>query len=238
MKNPKYFLSPSPDTQCPTCGSKVLMLATYDVTDAAAFYVCGQDGHMDSCRFIGQIGVGPVPKFEEVQPVPEPELTPEQESFYINAAREAYAKGSSDDVAVDDDAKFSETDNGVWVSGWLWIAKPLCEQCGEPYDASKGDPWAMCSECITHPTCDQCKERYEEAKGDGYCGLCPKCADATEPAPTETATDVEALLKDIQDEADHIIGTDAANHKEVALQNAKNIKRWAKEALAKLEEAE
>ncbi len=29
--------------------------------------------------------------------------------------------------------------------------------------------------------CDRCHKRYDEAKGDGYCGLCPKCADETEP---------------------------------------------------------
>lgn len=37
-----------------------------------------------------------------------------------------------------------------------------------------------------------------------------------------------ALLKDIHDEADHAIGTEAGNHKGVAIKNAKNIKRAAK----------
>lgn len=29
--------------------------------------------------------------------------------------------------------------------------------------------------------CERCGERYDEERGDGYCGLCPSCADATEP---------------------------------------------------------
>ena len=39
--------------------------------------------------------------------------------------------------------------------------------------------------------CDRCGETYDEAKGDGYCGLCPSCADATEPniCPTCDAGD-------------------------------------------------
>ena len=43
------------------------------------------------------------------------------------------------------------------------------------------------------------------------------------------------LLKDIVDEADHIIGSEAKNHKEVAIKNAKNIKRWAQQAIKELE---
>lgn len=29
--------------------------------------------------------------------------------------------------------------------------------------------------------CSECGEIYDEARGDGYCGLCPSCADASEP---------------------------------------------------------
>lgn len=29
--------------------------------------------------------------------------------------------------------------------------------------------------------CRRCQEFYDEARGDGYNGLCPSCADATEP---------------------------------------------------------
>ncbi len=51
---------------------------------------------------------------------------------------------------------------------------------------------------------------------------------------TEERADVIALLKDIHDEADHIIGTGADVHREVATKNAENIKRWAYEAHKKL----
>lgn len=30
--------------------------------------------------------------------------------------------------------------------------------------------------------CDRCYAVYDEAGGDGYCGLCPTCADDTEPS--------------------------------------------------------
>lgn len=30
--------------------------------------------------------------------------------------------------------------------------------------------------------CDRCGTVYDEASGDGYAGLCPSCADKTEPA--------------------------------------------------------
>lgn len=75
-------------------------------------------------------------------------LSEKQEVFYRDKARVLWADPSSDDIEVDDDAKLSETDNGVWVQAWVWVAKPLCEDCGEPYDESKGDPWAMCDKCI------------------------------------------------------------------------------------------
>jgi hypothetical protein len=33
--------------------------------------------------------------------------------------------------------------------------------------------------------CSRCSETYDETRGDGYCGLCPACADATEPNSDE-----------------------------------------------------
>lgn len=41
------------------------------------------------------------------------------------------------------------------------------------------------------------------------------------------------LIKEIHDEAEHIIGTEADYHKEVAIKNAKRIKKLAKEFLNK-----
>ena len=42
---------------------------------------------------------------------------------------------------------------------------------------------------------------------------------------------MKKTLQAIIDEADHIIGTEAEDHKEVAIENAKAIKRLCKEAL-------
>jgi hypothetical protein len=38
----------------------------------------------------------------------------------------------------------------------------------------------------TNVTCDRCKKSYDETQGDGYAGLCPSCADATEPGEKES----------------------------------------------------
>jgi hypothetical protein len=40
----------------------------------------------------------------------------------------------SDEVEIDEDAYLSEADNGYWVSGWLWVAYPTCDYCGDPHD--------------------------------------------------------------------------------------------------------
>ena len=48
-------------------------------------------------------------------------------------------------------------------------------------------------------------------------------------------TKVSQLLKEINDEADHILGTEAEKPLEVARANAKVIKRLAKEAITELE---
>ncbi len=56
-----------------------------------------------------------------------------------------------------------------------------------------------------------------------------------QPSPeVEKMADMVALLKDIHDEADHIVGTDAPAPQEVAIKNAVSIKRLAKECLDKL----
>lgn len=42
-------------------------------------------------------------------------------SKVVEAAREMYEKPSSDDIEIDDEPFFSESDNGTWVSAWLWV---------------------------------------------------------------------------------------------------------------------
>ena len=39
----------------------------------------------------------------------------------IAEARSIYA---SNDVAIDDDARLSETDDGTWVQAWVWLGDP------------------------------------------------------------------------------------------------------------------
>jgi hypothetical protein len=41
---------------------------------------------------------------------------------FAAAARTIYADPSDDDIEIDDDPLFSDTDDGVWVSGWLWVS--------------------------------------------------------------------------------------------------------------------
>ena len=50
----------------------------------------------------------------------------------------------------------------------------------------------------------------------------------------QTITDI---FRDISDEADHIIGTDAENHKEVAIQDAKRILHLCRDGIRMLREA-
>ena len=46
---------------------------------------------------------------------------------------------------------------------------------------------------------------------------------------------LEDIVKEIYDEADHIVGTEADDHKEVAVKNAEAIKKLANKALKIME---
>jgi hypothetical protein len=39
----------------------------------------------------------------------------------IAAARDLYARGSDDDIEVDDNALASRCDEGTWVQAWVWL---------------------------------------------------------------------------------------------------------------------
>jgi hypothetical protein len=39
----------------------------------------------------------------------------------VEKARELYCGGTECDLEVDSDAAFSESDDGVWVSGWFYV---------------------------------------------------------------------------------------------------------------------
>lgn len=43
----------------------------------------------------------------------------------LRRARESYAQGSDDCIAVDDDAQTSQTNDGVWVQAWVWLGDPI-----------------------------------------------------------------------------------------------------------------
>ena len=43
------------------------------------------------------------------------------EDRYRKRARELYAKGSDDNVEIDDDAKVSVSDSGAFVQAWVWV---------------------------------------------------------------------------------------------------------------------
>jgi hypothetical protein len=48
--------------------------------------------------------------------------TPEE----VKRARDLY---QNDDEEIDDNALTSETDDGVWVSGWFWLPNPDDDYC-------------------------------------------------------------------------------------------------------------
>ena len=49
------------------------------------------------------------------------DMSPGAKAFLIEEARAQYAEGSDDDVEIDDDALFSQSDGGTWVSAWVWV---------------------------------------------------------------------------------------------------------------------
>lgn len=39
----------------------------------------------------------------------------------IERSRKLYANGSDDNIEIDDNAKASRSDDGIWVAAWLWL---------------------------------------------------------------------------------------------------------------------
>lgn len=47
----------------------------------------------------------------------------------IQAARDIY---QNDDLEIDDDARLSVADNGVWVQAWIWVSNEETNTVDEP----------------------------------------------------------------------------------------------------------
>ena len=56
-----------------------------------------------------------------------------------------------------------------------------CYWCPDGYHDHADLPCSCTPDCAAGSTCESCGDLYDETRGDGYCGLCPSCADATDP---------------------------------------------------------
>jgi hypothetical protein len=86
-------------------------------------------------------------------------------------AREAHCLGSDDEIEIDPDAKVSRTEDGTWVSAWVWVA------------TDRFLDFRRSTRLYTERThnylsrkCRACGEPLPEA-GDGWDGECGNCAD-------------------------------------------------------------
>lgn len=46
------------------------------------------------------------------------------EDAFIKEARELYVVSSDDNISIHEDAVVSESNNGAWVSAWVWVPAP------------------------------------------------------------------------------------------------------------------
>ena len=83
---------------------------------------------------------------------------------------------SEGEIEIDDNAVVSQDEDsdepvyGAYVAAWVWV------------EFDEDDEVDLDHPDMDEPhACDQCGTVYDEAGGDGYAGLCPSCADATEP---------------------------------------------------------
>lgn len=119
--------------------------------------------------------------------------------------------GSSFDAAQLDDSTRAE------VAEWAWGLRELANRLPVLHRA-RLDVRDIVREILTERQavdwthCSRCRVRYDEGRGDGYCGLCPACADATEPAdcdecgepgvdPTAKGADGRSVCDDCRDAA-------------------------------------
>ena len=109
---------------------------------------------------------------------------------------------SEGEIEIDDNAVVSQDEDsdepvyGAYVAAWVWVEFDEDDESESDLDpdGTMTDPHA----------CDQCGTVYDEAGGDGYQGLCPSCADATEPTicPTCDAGDPTSVVTECECEED------------------------------------
>lgn len=84
---------------------------------------------------------------------------------------------SEGEIEIDDNAIVSQDEDsdepvyGAYVAAWVWVQFEEGSDEDLDPDGTMAEPYA----------CDQCGTVYDEVGGKGYCGLCPSCADNTEP---------------------------------------------------------
>ena len=59
-----------------------------------------------------------IPCLDPDKPITREELDNE---YWIDRARDLYAMSSDDDIEIDDNAKVSHGDDGVWVQAWVFV---------------------------------------------------------------------------------------------------------------------
>lgn len=95
------------------------------------------DGHLDEKPTLAALLTRLVTEFGEdrMRWVLERELHPKPTPDQMEAAREEHC---NDEVNIDDDAFLSETDEGYWVSAWVWMGFPECGRCRDVHDPKLG----------------------------------------------------------------------------------------------------
>lgn len=102
------------------------------------------------------------------------------EAWFREQAREQYDDEGTLEIDEFAPVSYGEPQHGAYVQAWVWVDSP--------------EEWVKC---------DRCGLVYDEAKGDGYRGLCPKCADETEPCGECGRTPHDDNKSDITSIADH-----------------------------------
>ncbi len=59
----------------------------------------------------------------------------ERHAALVELARDAHAIGSGDDIEVDEDARTSEGEDGIWVQGWLFLSNQALAGAGIKNDS-------------------------------------------------------------------------------------------------------